>query len=95
MSDLATLAPAIERLIQATNTLNRQLAEFVKGAPAPGPMSVHQAAKYLGMCPAKLRGLVEARIIPCERIGSGIRAPMKFRLRDLDAYREKQRKRFA
>jgi excisionase family DNA binding protein len=87
-----TLEPTtLDDLIKAVNRLSLQLAAVasVSGKALPGPLNTFDAAKYLGMSPHTLRKLEAAGLIQCERVGRD----MKFRQRDLDAYREKIRNR--
>jgi excisionase family DNA binding protein len=87
-ADPTTLS-AILDLTTAVQALSHQLGR-VSVSASSGPMNSPAAAKYLGMSEATLRKKVNARQIPCERVGRH----MKFRQRDLDAYIEKQKRKW-
>jgi len=65
----------------ARRILSKALA--VVDPPASGPLTVKEAAERLGVSPKTLYSLIEARKLPCLRIGKG-RGTIRIRPADLD-----------
>lgn len=52
-------------------------------------LDVQQAAQYLRISPTTLYNWVQAKRLPCFRLGTGPRAPIRFKVADLDGYMRK------